>query len=304
MRPLTVFQFLFILAAAIMLSVHACAVVRSARASVHDFEALAAAANMHSAVDLKKRDIAEAVTFGLYSGATDQKAAIESLREAAHRSHEAQWRHLRVMLAVSGGIALVALVLARGSPRADVFVASLLVIAAVALVPGVFTPMISFINQRDLPVIGSVVAEARTKSIWGSAMDLFDAGEPWVALTIVAASISLPTVKLVLLAIVLANRAGFIDRSPGFAGTADRWSVRSESIERRLSRLASMIGQFSFVDLFVAAVFLSLFALRSLEGSTARAEPGLYFFNAYCSISLVAGLLAWRAPRPRWNPPA
>lgn len=304
MRPLTVLQFLFVLAAAITLGIHAVAVVRSAETSVRDFEALAAAANMNSAVDLKKKNIAEAVTFGLYAGATEQRAAIDALRDAARRSHEVQWRHFRVMLAVAAGTAVLALILARGSPRADVVVATLLVIAAVALIPGVFTPMISFTNERDLPVIGQVMTEARTKSIWGSAMDLFDAGEIWVAMTIVAASITLPVAKIVLLAIVLANRAGFMDRVPAEPGAAPRWTVRSESVERRLAKLASMIGQFSFVDLFVAAVFLSLFALRSLEGSTARAEPGLYFFNAYCSISLVAGILAWRAPRPRWTPPA
>ncbi len=294
MRPLTIFQFLFVLAVAVLLSIHALAIVRGSQATVNRFQAAAAAANIDSAIDLKKKDWAETVTFGMYGGATEQKAALDTLRAEAEASRVLEWKQFQTFMIVAGCAVVVSLLLGRFSPRADVVIATLLAVSCVMLVLGVFTPMLSFVNERELPVVGKVITEAQTKSVWGSAMALFSAGDAWVGLVIVGASMVIPAVKSVLLAIVLGNRAVLTGRG----------SVRQESIERRLAKLASMIGQFSFVDLFVAAVFLSIFALRSFEGSTARSEPGLYYFNTYCTASLIAGVLAWRAPKPRWTPPA
>lgn len=294
MRPLTVFQFLYVLAVAILLSIYAYAIAQGSQRTVEKFQAAAAAANIDSAIDLKKKNIAETVTFGLYGGATEQKTALETLRKDAQDSRELEWKQFRIFMMSAGGAIVLSLLFGRLSPRADVVVATLLATSCIMLVLGIFTPMLSFMNERELPVVGKVIAEAQTKSVWGSATALFKSGDTWVALTIVAASMVIPTVKNTLLAIVLANRALL----------AGRGSVRQESTERKLAKLASMIGQFSFVDLFVAAVFLSIFALRSFEGSTAQSEPGLYYFNTYCTLSLVAGILAWRAPKPRWQPPA
>lgn len=293
MRPLTVFQFLFVLAVTVLLSIHAVAIERGARVTVEKFKSAAAAANIDSAIDLKKKDIAETVTFGLYGGATEQKTSLDALRKEAQDSEELEWKQFRIFMMIAGGAVVASLALGRLSPRADVVVATLLATSCVMLVLGISTPMLSFINERELPVVGKVIAEAQTKSVWGSATSLFSSGDTWVALAIVGASMVLPTTKIVLLGIVLGNRAVLAGRS----------SVRQEAVERKLSKLASMIGQFSFVDLFIAAVFLSLFALRSMEGSTAHSMPGLYYFNTYCTVSLVAGILAWRAPRPRWEPP-
>lgn len=294
MRPLTVFQFLFVLAVTTVLAVHAIAIARGSARTVERFQAVASAANIDSAIDLKKKDIAETMTFGLYSGATDQKSALDTLRKEAESSREQEWRDFRVFMLVAGAAAVLSLILGGFSPRSDVVVATLLSVSCVMLVLGVFTPMLSFTNERELPVVGSVIAEAQTKSVWGSAMALFNAGDTWVALAIVGASMAIPLAKSTLLIIVLGNRAILVDRS----------AIRQESVERRLAKLASMIGQFSFVDLFVAAVFLSIFALRSFEGSRAQSEPGLYYFNTYCTVSLIAGLLAWRAPKQRWHPPS
>lgn len=293
MRPLTTLQFLFVLAVTLLLSFHAYAAIRAARETSARFQAAAAAANIDSAIDLKKKNIAETITFGLYEGATEHKNDLQALHDAANAASALEWRNLRIFFYLCGGSAVLALLLGQLSIRSDVFIATLLAQSAVMLVLGVFTPMLSFINERDLPVVGHVITEAQTKSIWHSATALFESGNAWVGLTIVAASMVLPTTKLVLLALVLANRALLVDGS----------SPRQDSVERKLAKLASMIGQFSFVDLFIAAVFLSIFALRSFEGSTARSEPGLYYFNTYCTVSLVAGILAWRAPRPRWQPP-
>lgn len=294
MRPLTIFQFLFVLAITVVLAVHAIAIARGSARTVEKFEAVAAAANIDSAIDLKKKDIAETVTFGLYSGATDQKSALDAMRVEAEASRAQEWKDFQAFMIVVGGAVVLSLLIGRFSPRSDVVVSTLLSVSCVMLVLGVFTPMLSFTNERELPVVGKVIAEAQVKSVWGSAMALFNSGDTWVAIAIVGASMAIPLAKSTLLVIVLGNRALLVDRG----------TVRQESVERRLAKLASMIGQFSFVDLFVAAVFLSIFALRSFEGSRAQSEPGLYYFNTYCTVSLIAGLLAWRAPKQRWVPPA
>ncbi len=294
MRPLTLFQFLYLLAVAALLSVHAVGIIRASRATVDRFQAAATAGNLDNTIDMKKKGLAETVTFGLYGGASEQKAQLDGLRAQADAARDLEWKHFRIFMYTAGGAGVLALGLGRFSPRSDVFVGTLLACSSIMLVLGIVTPMLSFINEREVEYIGKVITEARTKSVWDSAMALLDSGNVAVGLVIVAASMVIPAIKTTLLGIVLGNRAVLVGRG----------TVRQESVERRLARLASMIGQFSFVDLFVAAVFLSIFALRSFEGSTARGEPGLYYFNTYCTVSLVAGLLAWRAPKPRWNPPA
>ncbi|MCC6425472.1 MAG: paraquat-inducible protein A [Phycisphaerales bacterium] len=293
MRPLTVFQLLYVLAIAVALSIQAVGITRAARTTTEKFQAAAEAASIDNTIDLKKKDLAETVTFGLYGGATEQKEKIEAARAEAEAARQVEWKNFRIFMYITGSAALLALLIGRFSPRSDVFIATLLATSCIMLVLGICTPMLSFINEREVPVIGNVIAEAQTKSIWGSAMALFQSGNTWIGLVIVAASMAIPAVKSLLLAIVLGNRAVLVGKN----------SIRHESVERKLTKLASMIGSFSFVDLFIAAIFLSLFALRSLQGSTARAEPGLYYFNTYCTVSLIAGILAWRAPKPRWQPP-
>lgn len=286
-----------------LMGVLATTAARHSGESTAAFAAAARAANIDSAVDLKQKDIAESVTFGLYEGATEQRDRVAALNVAAEDANAKSWRTARVIGVAAGAVVAGAWLLGRLRPKADVVVGALLAVSSVLLYLGVSTPMLSFINERDLPVLGHVVTEAQTKSVWGSAAALFDSGNAPVAVIIVLASMVIPAAKAALLAGVLVSRrlaAGDADATAAMAGLG---GPRPGPVERRLLTWAKTVGRFSFVDLFIGAIFLSLFALRSFEGSTARAEPGLYYFAGYCVLSFVAGLLAWRSARPEWRMP-
>ncbi len=65
----------------------------------------------------------------------------------------------------------------------------------------------------------------------------------------------------------------------------------------RYTRLLLTIGKWSMADVFVVAVFLALFTLDESQFSHSWLGHGLYFFAAYCVLSIAASQLMQRLVR-------
>ncbi|HTA16529.1 MAG TPA: paraquat-inducible protein A, partial [bacterium] len=67
--------------------------------------------------------------------------------------------------------------------------------------------------------------------------------------------------------------------------------TRSPSLNARISKLLGEIGKWAMADVFVAALLLSFFVIQS--GKATRVVPcrGLYYFAAYCLLSLITSEL-------------
>lgn len=285
---LSVVQVVLVTALAAWLGAHAVLLVDSGRDVETAFGEAARQGNLEASKDLVWREWAEKATLGLYDGATRRKDALEAAR-AETVAAELRLRRGAMVFAGTAMLGLAgALLLARGRVRADVVPAALSVIALACLAVGILTPSIAFVNERDVPVLGQVVTEAQIKSIWGSIVALHKSGNSALAAVLVGACLVVPVAKAALLGAVLWRRRIGIDRDHD--GVVSGKEVK---IEQRLVGLARLVGKFSFLDLLVGAIMLSLFALESVEGSVARSQPGLMFFAAYCGLSFVAGLLVW-----------
>ncbi|MDE1170043.1 MAG: paraquat-inducible protein A [Verrucomicrobium sp.] len=65
-------------------------------------------------------------------------------------------------------------------------------------------------------------------------------------------------------------------------------AVASDSRERnrKIGRFLHSIGKWSMADVFVAGVFLALYALRSRQATNSIACLGIYYFIGYCLLSM------------------
>jgi paraquat-inducible protein A len=131
-----------------------------------------------------------------------------------------------------------------------------------ALIPGVIAPALSFLAYKKIPLLGYVVVEYQSRGIVGTIIHLFSTNA-FLAIMIGLFSIIIPSCKIVLSYFALFHKRG-----------------------NRIVKILKIIGKWSMADVFVIAVLLSYFALSSYDSSTSRIEHGLYFFSAYCILSL------------------
>jgi len=125
-----------------------------------------------------------------------------------------------------------------------------------------------------LDVSGSIPAFDKRNSILGTASELWNGGNAFVAVLIVTFSVIVPTLKALLL---LASAA------PLAAGP-----------RRTLGSIAAASGKWSMADVFVIAIFIAFLAgaglseSRGLVDFQARLESGFWWFLGYCLLSLLA----------------
>ncbi|MRI35039.1 paraquat-inducible membrane protein A [Endozoicomonas sp. OPT23] len=178
-----------------------------------------------------------------------------------------------------------------------------LVISLALLIPGISQPLMTFeagiqrqalisegkklLNEQSIhPTImsmanqfldgvkvdGEYPAYKKTRSIIGTASDLWNFGFKLVAVLILTFSVVVPLIKTLLL---------------GFA-------CHPASNEKAL-KVNALLGKWSMADVFAMGVFIAMLAANgSSQGSAlisfhAELHAGFYWFLAYCLVSSLAG---------------
>jgi uncharacterized paraquat-inducible protein A len=145
-----------------------------------------------------------------------------------------------------------------------------LVLTAVSLAllwPGLTEPVLTI--TASATVLGQTREFFRqTQSIVESVRNLHEAGNTFVAGLILFFSITVPGIKVLLLAAILAVR-GLVAR-------------------RRLLVLVNGISKWAMADVFVVGVFIAFLAAKATDNLNAVAERGFYFFVGYCLVSNLA----------------
>jgi len=213
----------------------------------------------------------ETLTFGLYDGAAESGAELESLVRAAE-SHEAV-AHLAGW--ALGGLSTLFLVVIGWPRRASLraLAAHVLGVSLVFLVVGLLAPILSFVAYTEIALLGKVVLRYESKGILTTVMTLITGGNAFVGILLLVFSVVTPTAKLVLLGLAL------------HAAEHDR---------RRYVHAVATFGKWSMADVLVVAVLLTFFMGRGEGFSDSWLGPGLYFFAGYCLLSLVAVELTGR----------
>lgn len=145
---------------------------------------------------------------------------------------------------------------------------SLIVLSLICLYPGLTLPILNIKVGASIPLLGEIELYNRTQSVVTGIELLYDNDNAFVATMILIFSVVVPVLKAVILFIVLAFK---------------NWKFRLNAYN-----FVALIGKWSMADVFVVATFLAYLGTSSDEGINSQVMEGLYYFTAYCIISLLA----------------
>lgn len=213
----------------------------------------------------------ETVTFGWYDGASsdlaDYHAAVAYGDECGRIVTVAAWA---LALITAGFVAYVWTAGKQGTAVAKQLVVRYFCYASLILFfVGVASTALSVIAFNDNSVTGQVIFKFDSKGIGTTILKLFSSGNFVLGFLILLFSIVLPLVKVGLML---------------FA------SYTSGPVHERAVKVIKAVGKWSMADVFVIAVLLALFAIDGDKMTDAKAGPGLFFFTAYCLLSMWASL--------------
>lgn len=145
---------------------------------------------------------------------------------------------------------------------------SLIIISLICLYPGLTLPILNIEIAASIPLLGEISLYDRTQSVVSGIRLLYDYDNFFVATMILIFSVVVPVLKALVLFAVLAFK---------------NWKYRVKAYN-----FVAVIGKWSMADVFVVATFLAYLGTTSDEGINSEIMEGLYYFTAYCIISLLA----------------
>ncbi len=241
------------------------------------------ALNLQGTAELAWKDFVEKLSFSVYKGGSRARAELNGIVATVHRK-ESQARHISLVFAAASALFVIALWACCPAPmqtpreRLRRLLPDLLGLCGLCLMAGLAAPIITYQADVDIPLLGAIVLEHDSKSVLSTIVALLRAHQWFVAAIVAICSVAIPTVKLLLAAVLLQSRAG-------------RGKARARTWVRH-------IGKWSMADVFVVAVLIAFFAGGQGDGLTAKVGIGLYFFATYCLLSLLCGhiITEWNAP--------
>lgn len=190
----------------------------------------------------------------------------------AATEHGRQALNYAVLLAIVtvGFVAFLRLSILKASPDGTyIAVRHLCYTSLVLFAVGVAATALSLIAFKEMPVIGQVVFKFESKGIAQTIHKLFTSGNAVLGGLIFLFSIAVPLAKVGLTLFATYTHGPKQDKA---------------------MKIIKAVGKWSMADVFVIAVLLAFFAIGGDEFTDAWVGPGVYFFAAYCILSMWAGV--------------
>ena len=246
----------------------AAVVTFNANAAALDYGALYEHFSAGNRADNQMKSVLEALSFGLYRGASDNASQIALVLELAEQ-HEGRARLTAWLLLGISVLFLAARAMAPGGGvRSSGFIVHLLGVASVFLLVGLLAPILSLVAYTDVLVLGKVVFKYESKGIVTTVVELLQRGNVFIALTLLTFSVVTPLIKHVFTYFAL--------------------RAADARVRERYVKALSAIGKWSMADVLVVAIVLAFFIAGADQFSDSWLGVGLYFFTGYCVMSLAA----------------
>jgi paraquat-inducible protein A len=143
------------------------------------------------------------------------------------------------------------------------------VVSVVFFVVGVLAPaLVVAIFAPKTSASPSFVLHSEIRSVMGVILELYASGHWIVAACLTIFSLLTPLIKSILLFIALPTKA---------LGT-----------RAKISKFLNLVSKWSMTDVFVAAIILTEFAVKTDPDTQAYVVRGFYYFLGYCLLSLTA----------------
>lgn len=144
---------------------------------------------------------------------------------------------------------------------------ALTVVSVGLLIPGLQQPMLTITASMDIMGVSRELFR-QTQSVLEAVKSLHESGNDFVAGLILFFSITVPFLKIGAVAVML--------------------GMRRPAARYRLYLFVRSISKWAMADVFVVGVFIAMLAARATDNLDAVAEPGFYYFAAYCLVSNLA----------------
>jgi len=192
-------------------------------------------------------------------------------RQAQEEAQASWWSWAFIGLSL---LYLAVAALCGGAERMRAVLLALTAVSALAFAVGVMaSALMIFTTIHDLFGKSPVILH-QVRSVYGVIASLFSSGH-WVFGGFIALfSIATPVAKIAL--------------------TLAAALTPSRALNAKVTRLLNAIGKWSMTDVFVGAVLLACFTIKSSGGTQAIPFRGLYYFAAYCLLSMVTTSLLAR----------
>lgn len=235
---------------------------------------------------------------GDYEFAERRKFSEARLELASEAMHNVKWYSLYYALGAIAFFIIVRTAFHKHVHRAKFIALTLVCISFLCLITGISVPMLEIgafnldleipikatIPLIDYPIDFTKTFDGRLyyyyeiKSITGLIGILFKSNNFVVGIAILLFSIILPAIKLFISLLMTLSR-----------------KIRENAA---LLTFISYIGKWSMADVFVAACFLAYLSFYNMNpgiDTEANTLPGLYFFLAYCMLSLLSSVYIKKA---------
>lgn len=232
-------------------------------------DAAARRLDISSSTELAWKSVLERLSFKLYRGASDEKETLAAYYSESKRKEALARRCGYAFAFVACALLMLRLFLAKRHTEnvyKDLQI-DVLCIALLTFLIGITAPILALKAYATVPVLGTVILNYESKSVFSALGTLFASGNWFIATLISMFSIVLPIVKTGVSMLALQSS------KPGWV--------------QRMALTIRAIGKWSMADVFVIAIFIAYFAIGSDDFSDATAGLGLYFFAMYCLLSQI-----------------
>lgn len=207
------------------------------------------------------KQITEGISFGKYNGHSKETEELETILKQRQ-----YYKYLSIIATISFFIMM--LVFFAVTYKTNVFLPTMLMTSLIALIVGLFAPILMMFAYQEVPVFGQVVFMFQSKGIISTIETLWESGNLFVALPLIIFSVAIPILKTLLMAVAFMQ------------------PIAAKSIE-----LIKPLGKWSMADVFVVALLLTYFTTNKDNSSHAEIQIGLYFFLIYVILSMIVALL-------------
>jgi len=207
------------------------------------------------------KQITEGISFGKYTGHSEEKQQLEAILKQRQ-----YYKQLSIIATISFFVMMLMFLVF--TYKTNVFLPTMLMISLIALLVGLFAPILMMVAYQEVPVFGKVIFMFQSKGIISTIATLWESDNLFVALPLIIFSVVIPILKTLLMAVA------FIQ------------PLAAKSIE-----IIKPLGKWSMADVFVVALLLTYFTTNQDNSTHAEVQIGLYFFIIYVILSMIVALL-------------
>lgn len=219
---------------------------------------------LHMEDNLKSsgKKLLEKITFSWYDGYTEGVNDLKKLKARSEKYDKNAFRFTKAFI----GIVLLSLVI-YFIGRKITLLLGLISLSVVALIVGWFAPILEITAYQDLPMLGNTIFQYESKSIVTALWKLYDQQQYGIAAIIFLFTLFTPVIKTVLLLTI---------------SFKEKLHLTSKRV-----RFLSVIGKWSMLDVFVVAIIVTFFSMKSSGQTDANIQIGVYYFSVYVVLSMI-----------------